>query len=126
MKMRREHIVPLSSQALALFSELRALGLSSIYCFPQFSANKPLNKTYFSYHMRRLGLGGADATPHSLRGMASTLLNEHGFPPDVIERQLAHTERNQVRAAYNRAEYMDERRKMMQWWGDYIEGLIKG
>ena len=62
-------------------------------------------------------------TPHGFRGMASTLLNEHGFPPDVIERQLAHVESNAVRAAYNRAEYMKERREMMNWWGNFLDEL---
>ena len=64
-------------------------------------------------------------TPHGFRATASTLLNENGWPPDVIERQLAHVERNQVRAAYNHAEYLPERRKMMQWWADYLDNLIK-
>ncbi len=61
------------------------------------------------------------ATGHGFRSTASTILNEHGFPPDVIERQLAHGERNKVRAAYNHAQYLPERRKMMQWWGDYVD-----
>ena len=65
------------------------------------------------------------ATGHGFRATASTILNEHGFTPDVIERQLAHTERNKVRAAYNHAEHLPERRKMMQWWADYLEGIAK-
>ena len=75
--------------------------------------------------MRRMGYGTGKATPHSFRGMASTLLNENGFPPDVIERQLAHVEGNAVRAAYNHAEYLPERRRMMQWWADYLDELVK-
>jgi len=63
------------------------------------------------------------ATGHGFRATASTILNEHGFAPDVIERQLAHAERNEVRAAYNHAQYLPERKKMMQWWADYLEGL---
>jgi integrase len=63
---------------------------------------------------------------HGFRAMASTLLNELGFPPDTIELQLAHQERNEVRAAYNRAQRLEERRKMMQVWADYLEGLRAG
>jgi integrase len=64
-------------------------------------------------------------TAHGFRATASTILNENGFTPDVMERQLAHAERNKIRASYNHAEYLPERRKMMQWWGDYIEGCYK-
>lgn len=70
--------------------------------------------------MGRMGYKGI-ATPHGFRALASTTLNEEGFDPDVIERQLAHAERNKVRAAYHRAEYLDERRKMMQWWADFLD-----
>ncbi len=62
-----------------------------------------------------------DATAHGFRSLASTIMNEAGFRPDVIERQLAHAERNKVRAAYNRSQYLAERRELMQWWGDYLE-----
>ena len=123
MKMRVEHVVPLSTQACALFSELRALTRRPVWCFALPLSAKPIGKTFLSNALRRLGYGQGKMTPHGFRGMASTLLNENGFPPDVIERQLAHTERNAVRAAYNRAEHLDERRRMMQWWGDYLDGL---
>ncbi len=66
------------------------------------------------------------ATVHGFRATASTILNESGFPPDVIERQLAHVDRNKLRAAYNRSEYLEERRKMMQWWADYLDGFGEG
>lgn len=65
-------------------------------------------------------------TGHGFRAVASTILNESGFNPDAIERQLAHVELNKVRGAYNRAQYIDERRKMMTWWGNYILNLEKG
>ena len=65
------------------------------------------------------------ATGHGFHALASTILNENGFQSDIIERQLAHCERNQVRAAYNYAQYLPERRKMMQWWADYIDGIAK-
>lgn len=124
MKMRRSHIVPLSPQALSLFRELHALVSHETYCFVLPFRDKPIGSVALNQVMYRLDYDGK-ATPHSFRGMASTLLNEHGFPPDVIERQLAHVETNAVRAAYNRAEYMDERRKMMNWWSDYLDSLIK-
>lgn len=123
IKTRREHTVPLSSQALALFQELRALTQHPTWCFALPLCEKPVSDTFLATTLRKMGYGKGKMTPHGFRGMASTLLNEHGFPPDIIERQLAHAEPNAVRAAYNRAEYMDERRRMMQWWGDYLDKL---
>jgi len=76
--------------------------------------------------LRRLGYASDEQTAHGFRSMASTLLNEQGFPPDVIELQLAHSERNKVRAAYNKAQRLPERRKMMQAWADYLDGLRAG
>ena len=73
--------------------------------------------------LRRLGYTKDQMTGHGFRAMASTLLNEQGFPPDVIELQLAHAERNKVRAAYNRAQRLSERRQMMQVWGDRLDEL---
>ena len=77
------------------------------------------------YALYRLGYHSR-ATAHGFRQTASTILNEIGFTPDAIERQLAHAERNKIRAAYNKAEYLPERRKMMQWWGDYLEQIESG
>ncbi len=77
---------------------------------------EPLGLPLFLFHF-----GKDEFTAHSFRSFASTVLNEHGWPPDVIERQLAHEEQNRVRAAYNRAEYLDQRREMMQWWADWCE-----
>ena len=124
MKMRREHIVPLSSQALRLFLQLQELVRHPVYCFILPSQKNPISSNSFHVAMRLMGYGRGKMTPHGFRGMASTLLNENGFNRDVIERQLAHVESNAVRAAYNRAEYLDERRKMMQWWGDYLDKLL--
>lgn len=124
MKMKREHTVPLSTQALALFKELKDLTRHPVYCFVLPASKNPFSLSMLTTAFRRMGYGKGKMTPHGFRGMASTLLNEHGFPPDIIERQLAHAELNAVRAAYNRAEYMDERRKMMQWWGDFIDSLL--
>ncbi|MFD2448811.1 tyrosine-type recombinase/integrase [Vogesella fluminis] len=79
-----------------------------------------MSENTLSYAMGRMGYKGV-ATPHGFRALASTTLNEEGFDPDIIERQLAHAERNKVRAAYHRAEYLDERRKLMQWWADFLD-----
>jgi integrase len=84
--------------------------------------NKQLSENTLLYAMYRMGYHG-QATVHGFRAVFSTIANEAGFLPDAIERQLAHRERNQVRAAYHRSEYMPERHKMMQWWSDYLDGL---
>ncbi|WP_336485198.1 tyrosine-type recombinase/integrase [Methylobacterium nigriterrae] len=123
MKMGDEHIVPLSRQALALLSDLRALTGRSPLVFPnERKLTKPMSENTVLYALYRLGYHGR-ATGHGFRSSASTLLNEMGFDPDVIERQLAHQERNKVRAAYHRAEYLDDRRQMMQRWADYVDEL---
>jgi integrase len=121
MKMRELHIVPLSKQALRLLRELQKHSDNRPYLFPNehnpatfMSENTMLYALYrMGYHSRTTG--------HGFRSTASTILNEHGFHADVIERQLAHSERNSVRAAYNHAQYLPERRKMMQWWADYLD-----
>lgn len=121
MKMRQPHIVPLCRQALALLATLQPLTGRGALLFPAMTDHaKPMSENTLSYAMGRMGYQGV-ATPHGFRALASTTLNEEGFDPDVIERQLAHAERNKVRAAYHRAEYLDERRKMMQWWADFLE-----
>jgi integrase len=125
MKMRSPHIVPLSPQALAVVEELRPLSGHFELLFPsQRDHRKPISENTLIYTLYRLGYHKR-ATVHGFRALASTTLNETGFRPDVIERQLAHVERNKVRAAYNRSEYLDERRKMMDWWGTYIESMAK-
>lgn len=123
MKMGEEHIVPLSRQVLALLSELRRLTGRSVFIFPnERKATKPMSENTILYALYRLGYHGR-ATGHGFRSSASTLLNELGFDPDVIERQLAHQERNKVRAAYHRAQYLEDRRQMMQAWADYADRL---
>ncbi|OHX21401.1 tyrosine-type recombinase/integrase [Chromobacterium sphagni] len=114
MKMREPHLVPLSRQALELLQELRPLTGRSALLFPAVTdLKKPMSENTLGYAMGRMGYKGT-ATPHGFRALASTVLNEEGFDPDIIEKQLAHAERNKVRAAYHRAEYLEERRKMMQ------------
>jgi integrase len=125
MKMKREHIVPLAPQAVAVLRELRALSGSaaSQFLFPSPSRDGYMSNNTMLYALYRMGHHGR-ATVHGFRAMASTALNEMGFRPDVIERQLAHQENNAVRAAYNRAEYLSERRTMMNQWADYIDAVV--
>lgn len=121
MKMRVPHIVPLSRQALAVLKELRQISGHCELLFPsERKLTNPISENTLSYAMGRMGYKGI-ATPHGFRALASTILNEEGFDPDVIERQLAHAERNKVRAAYHRAEYLDDRRKLLQWLADFYE-----
>ena len=129
MKMRDPHIVPLSTQAVAILRELQPLTGRGRYVFP--SARTPNGDRCMSENavlaaLRRLGYTKDEMTGHGFRSMASTLLNEQGWHRDAIERQLAHAERNAVRAAYNYAEHLPERRRMMQAWADYLDGLKKG
>lgn len=124
MKMKCEHIVPLAPQAVAVLCELRSLPGSdaSAFLFPSASRDGYMSNNTMLYALYRLGYHGR-ATVHGFRAMASTALNEMGFRPDVIEHQLAHQEQNSVRAAYNRAEYLGERRTMMKHWADYLDGI---
>jgi Integrase len=127
MKMRAQHIVPLSRQALEVLKELRPLTGSGRYLFPsERTSDRPMSDNTVNAALRRLGYSKEEMTGHGFRSMASTLLNEQGWNRDAIERQLAHAERNNVRAAYNFAEFLPERRKMMQGWADYLESLLNG
>jgi integrase len=124
MKMRVMHIVPLSTQAIEILNELKALTGDGKYLFPSVrSIKRPMSENTVLGALRRLGYTGDEMTGHGFRSMASTLLNEQGWNPDAIERQLAHGERNTVRAAYNYAEYLPERKKMMHAWSNYLESL---
>jgi len=124
MKMAEQHIVPLSNQALALLRELHSITGDSEYLFPSLrSSKRPISDNTVNAALRRLGYSADEMTGHGFRAMASTCLNEQGWHPDLIELQLAHAERDKVRAAYNRAERLAERRKMMQAWSDYLDGL---
>jgi integrase len=125
MKMKAEHVVPLSREAVALLRELRAIGGESRFVFPGRNADKPISNNTMLFALYRLGYKGK-MTGHGFRAVASTILNESGFRADVIERQLAHCERNDVRGAYNRAEYLPERRKMMQQWADMLAAMREG
>jgi len=124
MKMGEQPIVPLSRQAVEILREIRPLTSRWRYVFPSLlTRDRPMSENTVNAALRRMGYSGDDQTGHGFRSMASTLLNEQGFPPDVIELQLAHAERNKVRAAYNKAQRLGERRNMMQWWADYLDAL---
>jgi len=125
MKMRRIHHVPLSRQAVNILKEMQQFTGPEGYVFPQFyNRKKAMSENTLLYFSNRLGYAGRN-TVHGFRTVASTVLNESmKWHPDAIERQLAHQESNKVRSAYNRAEHLNERRKMMEWWSDYIESLM--
>lgn len=124
MKMRKPHIVPLARQVVKLLTTLREHSGGGALVFPSpFSMTRCISDMGLLNALRRMGYAKGEMTIHGFRGMASTLLNERGYRADVIETQLAHGERNAIRAAYNHAEYMPERRQMMQAWADYLDGL---
>lgn len=125
MKARVLHVVPLSRQAVELLTEIQTLtGKWGRYVFPAATIRtRPMSENTINAALRRLGYTSTDMTGHGFRSMASTLLNEQGWNRDAIERQLAHGERDPVRAAYNYAEHLPERRKMMQAWADYLDSL---
>lgn len=127
MKMAAPHIVPLAEQAVAILDDVEALTGAGRYVFPGArSADRPMSENTINAALRRLGYSKDQVTGHGFRSMASTLLNEQGWNRDAIERQLAHAERDGVRAAYNYAEHLPERRRMMQAWADYLDGLKRG
>lgn len=124
MKMREQHIVPLSTQAITILQELYPFTGENKYIFPGVrSSQRPMSENTVLGALRRLGYTKDEMTGHGFRSMASTLLNEQGWNRDAIERQLAHSERDTIRASYNYAEYLPERRKMMQSWSDYLDNL---
>jgi integrase len=127
MKMRELHVVPLSTQAVDILSGLLPLTGAGRYVFPSLrTRDRPMSENTINAALRRLGYSNDEMTGHGFRAMASTCLNEQGWHPDVIELQLAHAERNKVRAAYNRAARLAERRKMLQAWSDYLDTLRAG
>jgi integrase len=121
------HIVPLSRQALDILWEIHSLTGHGRYVFPSpRTDSRPMSSNAILSALRRMGYAKDEMSGHGFRSMASTLLNEQGWNRDAIEPQLAHAERNSVRAAYNYAEFMPERKKMMQAWADYLEGIKSG
>lgn len=125
MKMRRDHYVPLSKQAVAILREQRDISGHAAFVFPSIrSLRRPMSENTLNAALRRLGYAKDEATAHGFRASASTLLNESGlWNADAIERQLAHVDGNQVRRAYARGEHWDERVRMMTWWADYLDRI---
>lgn len=122
MKMRNEHVIPLSSQAVQILEAMKPLSGVRELVFPSpFYPSKPLSENTFNSAMARMGYKYS-ATAHGFRALFSTVANEAGWNSDAIERQLAHAERNQVRAAYDRGSRLAERTKMMDWWAEYLAG----
>ena len=119
MKMKLPHVVPLSEETLILLEEIRAYSKSKDYLFTDPVYQGPVKPNRLISAIYNMGFK-SKMTAHGFRALASTVLNEKGFPSDVIERQLAHVDSNSVRRAYNRAEYMEERRNMMNWWSSFI------
>jgi integrase len=128
MKMRNEHVVPLSRQALEILTDAKALGNRGKYVFPSIRTwLRPMSENTVNVALRRLGYSGNEMTAHGFRSTASTLLNESGlWSPDAIERALAHKGSDRVRAIYHRGAHWDERVRMAQWWSDYLDKLRDG
>lgn len=121
--MGRDHLVPLSPRAVALLRELRAMGLSTQWLFPnRRDPREPMSGTTINRALEYLGYAGR-LSGHGFRATASTVLHEAGFPSEIIEKQLAHEPRNRVASAYNKAQYFEMRRDMMEKWSLMIEGL---
>ncbi len=128
MKMNREHVVPLSRQAVAILKEARELTGDGRFVFPSLRTPlRPMSENTLNAALRRLGYGSEEMTAHGFRSTASTLLNESGrWSADAIERALAHGDSDNVRAAYHRGAHWQERVQMAQWWSDYLDRLRAG
>jgi integrase len=125
MKMREKHIVPLSKQVIELMKHVRTLHNNQNFVFPsRINPHKSTSENTLIYAIYRMGYH-SKTTAHGFRATASTILNEKNFRADVIEKQLAHGERNKVRASYNHAQYLPERKEMMQWWANHLDKLKK-
>ena len=127
MKMREQHLVPLSTQAVAILRELHAITGPDGYLFPSVRSKRQcISENTINAALRSAGYTKDQMTGHGFRHMASTLLHEKGYKSELVERQLSHGDRNAMRAAYNFAEYLPERRTMMQDWANYLDGLASG
>ncbi|WP_341919397.1 tyrosine-type recombinase/integrase [Hydrocarboniphaga effusa] len=121
MKMRRDHIVPLSRQALEILSALKPAASNPRYVFPGHSGRPYISDGTINAAIRRIGFSKDEFTHHGFRSMATTCLNEEGWNSDAIEMQMSHADKNRIRGIYNRAQYLDERIAMMQYWADYLD-----
>lgn len=126
LKQRREHVIPLSKQALAILETMRPISGHREFIFPHYSDPKrPMCEQTANAAIKRMGYGGR-LVAHGMRSVASTALNEQGFAPDVIEAALSHLDKDEVRRAYNRSTYLEQRRPLMAWWGDFVEQAATG
>ncbi len=127
MKMRRDHTVPLSDQVIQVLQEIHPLTSEGMYIFPSLrSITSPMSNNTILGALRRMGFSKDEMTPHGFRSMASTLLHENEWNHEIIELQLAHARKDAVSAAYDRSRRLPERKKMMQWWSDYLDELEFG
>lgn len=128
MKKRREHVVPLSEQSLALLMELKGLSGDGRFVFPALGKpNGTMSENTVNVALRRMGFGADEMTAHGFRSLASTLLNESGkWHPDAIERALAHRDTDKVRGTYHRGAHWEERVAMATWWGQKLDTLRSG
>ena len=123
MKAKREHIVPLSPQALEILEVMKPISAHREHVFPSRNDPKlPMNSQTANAALKRIGYGGK-LVAHGLRSIASTAMNEKGFNPDVIEAALAHSDKDEVRRAYNRSIYLPQRIELMNWWGNKVSSL---
>ena len=126
MKKRKEHRIPLTNQALAILDGMRSISGNSDFIFPHRSnVDRPMDRRTANNALKKMGYEDR-LVAHGLRSIGSTALNEHGYDPDIIEVALSHLDKNAVRRAYNRADYLERRKKMMAWWSDYIELAKQG
>ncbi|ECB1916268.1 DUF4102 domain-containing protein, partial [Salmonella enterica subsp. enterica serovar Newport] len=126
MKMRREHVIPLSSQALAVLEAMKPISAHREYIFPGYkNPQMPMNSQTVNVALKRMGFKGV-LVSHGMRAIFSTAANEEGFEPDVIEAALAHVDTNDVRRAYNRSTYLEKRVVLMRWWGEFVEAASTG
>lgn len=126
MKQRRDHLVPLTNQMIQILEVMKPISGHRVYVFPSaFKPKEPMNKSSPNMALKRMGYKGR-LVAHGLRSLASTVLNEQEFSHDVIEAALAHIDKNSIRATYNKAEYVEQRRVMLQWWSDHIEEAATG
>jgi len=126
MKKRRDHVIPLSSQSIEILETMKPISQHRDYVFPSRShAKESINNQSANMAIKRMGYKGK-LVAHGLRSLSSTVLNEQEFPHDIIEAALAHVDQNAIRSIYNRAEYLEQRRVMLQWWSDYITAAQTG
>jgi integrase len=124
MKMKKPHIIPLSGQVIAILQDIHQVTGRWRYVFPSLrTKDRPISNNTINGALRRMGFTKDEMTAHGFRAMASTLLHENNFESTIIEVQLAHAERNKVKAAYNHAEYLPQRTEMMTWWANYLDKL---